>query len=62
MANVAPFVPRDRGSNPSWFAVSNSNQKLSFTNNTRMWYSSKFFNLVMGGTLEGGDKEPLKFI
>ena len=30
MVSTATFGPVDRGSNPDWFAVSNSNQKLSF--------------------------------
>ena len=29
-------------------------------NNTSKWYSSKYCNPVMGGTLVGGDKQPLK--
>ena len=29
MVSIATFGPGDLGSNPSWFAVSNSNQKLS---------------------------------
>ena len=30
MVSIAAFGPRHSGSNPSWFAVSNSNKKLSF--------------------------------
>ena len=30
MASIAPFGPGDPGSNPGWFAVLNSNKKLSF--------------------------------
>ena len=37
---VAAFCPGDPGSNPGWFAVSNSNQKLSFTKNTSVWIVS----------------------
>ena len=29
MVNIAAFGPRDHGSNPGWFTVSNSNKKLS---------------------------------
>ena len=32
MVSVAAF-----GSNPGWFAVSNSNQKWTFVSNTSMW-------------------------
>ena len=56
MVSIAAFGPGHQGSNPGWFAVSNSNRKLSFTNNTTVWYSSKNFNPVMVGTLVGGDK------
>ena len=41
IVSIAPFGPGDPGSNPGWFAVSSSDQKLSFTNNTSMWYSSE---------------------
>ena len=34
MISVAVFGPGDQVSNSGWFAVSNSNRKLSFTNNT----------------------------
>ena len=37
MVRVAAFGPRDPGSEPGWFAVSNSKKKLSVTNNTRVW-------------------------
>ena len=30
MASIAAFGPGDPGSDPGWFAVSNSNQKLGF--------------------------------
>ena len=30
MVSIAAFGHRDRGSNPGWFTVLNSNQKLSF--------------------------------
>ena len=50
MVSVATFGPGDPGSNPSHFAVSNSNQKLSFPNSISMLHSSKYCNLVMGDT------------
>ena len=56
MVSIATFGPGDPGSNPGWFAVMNSNQKLSFMNNTSVWYSSKYCNPAMGDTLVGGDK------
>ena len=55
MVSVAAFGPRDPGSNPCWFPVSNSNQKLSFTSN-----KSVYCNPAMGDTLVGGDKQPIK--
>ena len=58
MVSVATFGPGDPGSNPSCLAVLNLNQKLSFTNNTRVWYSSKYSNPEMEDTLVGGDKQP----
>ena len=45
MVSVAAFGPRDPGSNPGWFAVSNSNLKLSFVNNTRQTFG---FKLLVG--------------
>ena len=60
MVSIAAFGPGDPDSNPGWFAVSNSDQKLSFTNNTSVWYSRKYSNPVMQGTLVCGDKWPLK--
>ena len=30
MVSIAAFGPEDPGSNPGWFAISNSNQTLSF--------------------------------
>ena len=36
MLIVATIGPGDPGSNPGWFAVSNSIQKLSVTYNTSM--------------------------
>ena len=53
MVSLAAFSPGDLGSN---LAVSDSNVKLSFMNNTRVWYSSKYCNPAMGDTLEGGDE------
>ena len=42
---------------PAGFAVSNSIQiKKSVTNNTRMWYSSKYLNTANEGILVVGDK------
>ena len=54
MVSVAAFGPGIPGSNLGWFAVSKSNQKLSF----QEYY--KYCNPVMGGTLVGYDKKPLK--
>ena len=34
IVSKAAFGHGDLGSNPNWFAVSNSNKKLSVTNNT----------------------------
>ena len=51
MVRVAAFGPRDPGSNPILFAVSNSNPKLSVMINTSMWYSSKYRNSAMGASL-----------
>ena len=56
MVSIAAFGPCDRGSNPSWFALSNSNQKLSFTNITSMWFSSRYCNPAMGDTLVDVDQ------
>ena len=47
MASVALFGPADPGSNPGWFAVLNSNKKLSVTNITSMQYSRKYHNSAM---------------
>ena len=33
MVSVAALGPEDLGSNPGWFAVANSYQELSVTNN-----------------------------
>ena len=52
MFSVAAFGPRDLGSNPDWFAVLNSNRKLSVTSNKRVWYSSKYCNPIMGTPLQ----------
>ena len=60
MVRVAAFCPRNPGSNPGQFIVLNSNKKLSATNNTSVWYSSKYCNSAMGDTLVGGYKQPLK--
>ena len=49
--STAAFGARDPDSNPGWFAVSNSNRKLSVTNNTSMCYSSKYCKPAMGDTL-----------
>ena len=46
MVSVAAFCP----GYPSWFAVSNSNEKLL------VFYSIKYCNPIMGGTYVGGDK------
>ena len=62
MASVATFGPGDPVTNPGWFAVSNSNRNMSFTNNTSMWCSSKYCNPAMGDTLVGGDKQPLIYV
>ena len=56
MVSIAAFGLGDPGSNPGWFSVSNSNQKLSFHKNTSMWYSGNYSNPLMGSTLVGGDK------
>ena len=56
MVSLAAFSPGDLGSNLGWLAVSDSNVKLIFMNNTRVWYSSKYCNPAMGDTLEGGDE------
>ena len=56
MVSVAAFGQGDLGTNPSWFTVSNSNQKLSFTNNTSVWYSSIYCNPAKMDTLVGVDK------
>ena len=60
MVSVATFGPGDQGSNPGQFDVSNSNKKLSFTNNTGFWYSSKYCNPAIWDTLVGGDEYLLK--
>ena len=55
MVSVATFGPGYSGSNPGWFAVLNSNKKLSVANNTSVQYSSNYRNPAMGGILEGID-------
>ena len=47
MVSIAALGCRD----PGWFAVSNSNQKLSFhkLNNTSMLYTRKYRNPAIGG-------------
>ena len=56
IVSIAAFNPKDPGSNPGWFAVSNSNRKLNFMNYASLWYSGKYCNPVMGSTLIVGDK------
>ena len=60
MASIATYNPGDPGLSPTWFAISNSNRKLSVKNKTSMWYSSKQCNPARGETLIDGDKQPLK--
>ena len=54
--SIAAFGPGDPRSNTGWFAVLNSNQNRVFIYNTSIWYSSKYYNPVMGCTLVGGGK------
>ena len=56
VVSLAAFGPRDLGSNPGWFSVSNSNQKFSVMNNASVWYYSKYCNTAMVDTLVGGYK------
>ena len=60
MVSIATFGPGDPVSNPGWFAALNSNVKLSFMNNTSVWYLSKYYNHAMGDTLAGGENGHLR--
>ena len=55
MVSLAAFCPGDPGSNSCSFAVSNSNQKLSFHENYKPVVIYKV-HPAMGDTLVGGDK------
>ena len=50
MVRLVAFSHGDPCSNPGWFAVSNSNQELSFSNNAILCHPA------MGDTPLGGDK------
>ena len=57
MVSIAAYGPRDLGSNPGWFAVSNSSQKLSFITRIIQAYD-RAVPIVITATvssLEGGD-------
>ena len=58
MVSVLALDPGELGSYPGWFAVTNSNQKLSFTNSISVWYSSKYCKPGMGDV--GGGKKSNK--
>ena len=52
MVSIAPFSPGGSGSNPSWFAVSNSNRKLSVAKKCL----ASTVTLQWGDTVVGVDK------
>ena len=55
MVSITAFSPGHPSSNPDFFTVSNSNIKLSVTNNTRLWCTNKYYSPAMADTLVGGD-------
>ena len=61
MVGKAGFGPRDPGSNPGWFAVSNSKQKMGFNTQIIQAYDGAMpiVITVTVTSLEGGDKWPL---
>ena len=58
MVSIDAFGPRDLGSNPGWFAVSNSDWKLSFnTQIIQSYYQAMPIVItVTVSSLVGGDK------
>ena len=53
MVTVAASDPEDMDLNHGLFAVSNSNKKLSVTNNTNMLFSSKYCSPAIEGIFAG---------
>ena len=60
--SIAAFGPGDPGSNPDWFSVSNSNQKLSFNTQIIQAYdrATPIFITLTVRSLVGGEKYPQK--